>query len=290
MTKSVSRRLMLGLITAGSAGFIPKSPAIAQSAGQGLLARLRKEGIAKVGIVNGMPYSMLNPDGSVDGVAPTIVKLCLERLGIPKIEAIVSTYGALIPGMQAGRWDLIGADMTITKTRCEQVAYFDPFTIDSAAFAYVPGNVPNPPKTLKEVGASSMKIGMLAGTYMQPIVKERGVKQEDISIFPDLAAELESLLQKRIQLAFAGSTSLRDLRASRNNAYNVVYPIPDDVLHGASGAVRPGDTDLLEAFQAEYRKMKKSGEAKTIVNKFGWDFPDFQVDLTAVQACSESHI
>jgi len=279
---------MLGLIAGGTASLTLGSPAIAQ--GQGLLEKLRKQGSAKVGITNDMPYAFLKPDGSVDGVAPTITKLCLERIGIPKFEAIVSTYGELVPGLQAGRWDLIGADMTINKARCEQVLYLDPYTIDSAAFCYIPENVKNPPKTLAEVGKSDLKIGMLRGTYMLPVVKGKGVKEENITIFPDIAGQLDGLVQKRVEIAFAGSTSLKSMRASRNNVYTVVHPIPDDVLHGASGATRLADTDLNEALQIEYRKMKASGEAKKIIESFGWEVLPGHMEMTAKRACEESLI
>ncbi len=285
-----SRRSMLGLMAGGTAGLVVGSPAIAQSAGQGLLEKLRKQGSAKVGITNDMPYAFLKPDGTVDGVAPTITKLCLERIGIPKFEAIVSTYGELVPGLQAGRWDLIGADMTINKARCEQVSYLDPYTIDSAAFCYIPENLKNPPKSLKEVGESGVKLGVLRGTYMLPVLKGKGVKDENITVFPDIAGQIDSLIQKRVEVAFAGSTSLKQMRASRNNVYTVVHPIPDDVLHGASAATRVADTDLLEALQTEYRKMKRSGEAKTIIERFGWEVLPGHTEMTAKQACDESLI
>lgn len=285
-----SRRSMLSLIAGGTASLTLSAPAIAQSSGQGLLDKLRKAGVVKVAITNDMPYAHLNPDGTVDGVAATITKLCIERMGIAKMEPIVATYGELVPGLQAGRWDIIGADMTITKARCEQVSYIDPYTIDSAAFAYVPGAIKDPPKTLKDVGQSTFKIGMLRGTYMLPIVKGKGVKEENIVIFPDIQGELQGLLQKRIDIAFAGSTSLKQMRAQQNNAFTVVHPIPDDVLHGASAAVRKTDTDVLDAFNAEYRKMKKSGEAKAIIEKFGWEVLPGHTEMTGEKACTESLI
>lgn len=284
MTTVWSRRVFVSTLAAGTAGYAVPWASAQQP---GVLERVRKAGVVRIGITNGPPYSALKPDGSVDGVAPTIVRLVMERLGVPKVEAFVAPYGQLIPGLQAGRWDIIGADLSVTKARCEQVAYADPFTIDHAAFAYLPGEVKDPPRSIKETGQKNVQIGMLAGTYMLPFVQAAQTRPNTITIFPDTAALLEGLYTKRVQIAFSGILILRELKA-KNAAFEIIYPMPDDWINAASAAFRPGDTDLIEAFQAEYRKMKKSGEAEKIITSFGFDVREGYMELTADQACKES--
>lgn len=294
MIFDLSRRNFLGLVATGATGLTLTTPAFAQSAalpkGDGLLEKMRKAGVAKVGITNGPPYSALNPDGTLGGVAPTITGKIMQRLGVPKLEGFAAPYGQLIPGLQAGRWDFISAALTITKVRCEQVTYSDPFLVDGAAFAYVPGDLPNPPKSIKEAGAQLDRIGMLTGTAMLPLV-QRAVsdgKQGVITQYPDNSALLEALLTKRIQAAFTGILVLRQQRIQRNNIFNIVHPLPDDFAHGSGPAFRPTDTDLIEAFKIEFRKMKKSGEAQDIIRSFGFTVMNDDDDLTAEQACERS--
>jgi len=279
-----TRRSVLSTMAVGASGFIP-APGFAQ--GAGLLERLRKAGVAKVGITNGPPYSELKPDGTLDGVAPTITGLIMKRLGVPKLEGVVSTYGALIPGLQAGRWDFISAALTITKVRCEQVAYSDPFLIDSSGFAYVPADLPDVPKSIKEIGEKIDRVGMLTSTAMLPLVQAavNSGRKGTISQFPDNSALLEALFTKRVQVIFSGILILKEQRTARNNSFEIVYPLPDDFVHGSGPAFRPGDTDLIEAFQTEFRKMKKSGEAQQIIKSFGFTVQGDGEDLTAEQAC-----
>jgi len=120
------------------------------SAGDGLLARLRKANKVTVAIANQPPYSWLLPDGSLDGLAPTLTKLIMGRLGVSNVTGIVANYGELIPGLQAGRWDFISASLTISKARCAQVAYSDPNVFDGGSFVSIKSDLPDPPKTLKD--------------------------------------------------------------------------------------------------------------------------------------------
>jgi len=131
---SVNRRQILtGVAATVALGVVAKPQPARAAAGQGLLARLQAEKKVRVGIANQPPFSALNPDGSLTGAAPTISKAILERLGIPEMEGFIATYGELIPGMLAGRWDFVSASLTITKPRCAQVLFADPLIYDGAA-------------------------------------------------------------------------------------------------------------------------------------------------------------
>ena len=136
-----------------SAGLLSLSAtrAAAQPEG-GLLERLRKQGVAKVGIANAPPFSQLRPDGTMTGVGPAVAQRVLEKLGVPRLEGAIATYGELIPGMLAGRWDFVAASMTITKERCGQVLYADPITFEGPSIITSPDLAEPRPKTIAEIG------------------------------------------------------------------------------------------------------------------------------------------
>ncbi len=285
-----TRRDMLGLMAAGGAGLgslaLGGGEAAAQ-AGNGLLARVQKEGIIKIGLTNGLPYSIMNPDGTVDGVAPSIVKAVMAKLGVPKVEGVVATYGQLIPGLMAGRWDMVGADMTITAERCAQVAYCDPFTVDYAAYVYLPGAYKDPPKTLKEIGARKTKLAMLAGSYNLKLIQSMYEKPDEfIQIYPDTPAILEAVTAKRVEIGCTGGRNIKLVLQQKPGSYEYLYPAPDDMISPASAAFKPGDTDLRTAFRAEFQKMKASGEWKKIIESFGFEVFPGKENVTAEQACA----
>ena len=275
-----------GVVAAAIAGIaISPRMALAQASPTSL-EQLRKAGVIKIGIVNQPPYSGLNPDGSITGLAPTIVQTIMGRLGVPKVEGIAVPYGQLIPGLQAARWDMIGAVLNITKERCQQVVYADPLTEDAGAFGYVPADVPSAPKGIAEAGQKGLKIGILTGSYLVKKAQGLGVPDAQISQFPDNPTLMDGLAAKRIQLALSTYSALRDIRKQRNGAFDITYPLSDDPPQGGSPAFRPTDTELHDAFQRELRAMKKSGEFTKVCQQFGFEASPRLLETTAERACA----
>ena len=279
-----TRRQFLAAITIG--GFAARAIGAQAQPAATSLEQLRKAGVIKIGIANQPPYSGLNPDGTITGLAPTVVQLIMGRLGVPKVEGIVAPYGQLIPGLQAARWDMIGAVLTITKERCQQVAYADPITDDGGAFGFIPSVLADAPKTIVEAGQKRLKIGILTGSYLAQKLQSANVPISDISQFADNPSLIDGLAAKRVQVALSTYSSLRDLKKARNNLFEIKYPIPDDPPHGGSPAFRPGDTELYQAFQRELKAMKKSGEFAKLAEQFGFDALPELLEMTAEQACS----
>ena len=286
-----TRRHMLGLAAAGSIGTLAFGRDATAQAGGGLLERVRKAGVIKIGMTNGLPYSLLNPDGSVDGVAPVIVQRIMARLGVPKVEGIAVTYGQLIPGLLANRWDMVGADMTITTERCGQVAYCDPFTVDYGAYVHLPNAFPDPPKTLKEIGARKIRLGIITGAYNIKLIQGFYEKPGDyMTMYPDTTALLAALTADRIDLGATGVRAIRAVLQNKPGTYKYLYPLPDDMVSAASAAFRLEDTDLTTAFRTEFQKMKKSGEWEKIITSFDFEVFPGRENVTAEQACSPSFI
>jgi len=293
MTKIISRRpILIATATAFTALFAGRvstpGRALAQSSAGGLLDRLKQAQVVKVAIANEPPYSALNPDGSVTGLAPTVVQTIMKRLGVPQVEGIIAEYGQLIPGLQAGRWDIIGAALNVTKARCEQVLYADPIVADGGTFAYIPADLGSPPNSIADAAKQDIKVGILTGSYLLQKAQQLGVAAANITQFPDNPALMDGLAAKRVQIALSTRSSLLDLRKKRNDAFDIIYPLPDDPPSAAAPAFRKGDTDLYDAFQREARALKTSGEFTKLSRQFGFDFPPDMMSVTAEEACSRA--
>lgn len=274
-------------VLVGALGSIAMRPGfVLAQASQASLEQLRKAGVVRLGIVNQPPYSGLNPDGTITGLAPTMVQVIMGRLGVPKLEGIAVPYGQLIPGLQAGRWDMIGAVLNITKERCQQVTYADPLTEDAGALGFIPAALPAPPKTIGEAGQKGLKVGILTGSYLLKKAQGLGVADGMISQFPDNPALIDGLAAKRIDLALSTYSALRVVRKARGGSFEITYPLADDPPQGGSPAFRPTDTELHENFQRELRAMKKSGEFEKICQQFDFEASPHLLQLTAEQACA----
>jgi polar amino acid transport system substrate-binding protein len=260
----------------------------AQTDGHGLLARLRAAKKVMVGVANFPPYSGLDPDGTLTGVVPTLSKLIMGRLGVPEMTGTTATYGELIPGLQAGRWDFISAALTISKPRCAQVSFADPIIFDGASFVWLKGTLPDPPKLVSDIIAKKLIVGVSTGGAIGRLALSAGVPPENIRQFPDNVAIVDGLVAKRIQVAFQDYSGIKVVFTQRNLPVDVTFPIADAPEHGSSCAFRTTDTDLHDAFQKELRAMKASGEYLTIARQFGFDTPPDLMAITAEKACETS--
>ena len=104
-----SRRRLVGLL-AGLATVATVGAAQAQST----LEQARADGYIRVGFANEAPYGFATPDGKLTGESPEVVKAVLKKIGIDEVDGVLTEFGSLIPGLQAGRFDIIAAGMFIT--------------------------------------------------------------------------------------------------------------------------------------------------------------------------------
>lgn len=272
----INRRLVLAALMA---------PFMAQAAAAQTpvtLDQLKQAGTVRVGLVNQPPYSALNPDGTIGGFVPTLVQQVMEKLGVARIEPSVATYGELIPGLQAGRWQMISAAFRLTKERCGQVLFTDPVTFDGGAIAYVDGAAP---ASISELAAGTEPVGVLQGSYLIKLASDLGIAESRLSQFPSNPALIDGLQAGRVKVAISTNAALRQLLAQRGG-YEIAYPLSEDPPVGSAPAFSTTDKELHAAFQTELRAMRQSGALLTLAKEFGFDAPPENLaGISAEDAC-----
>ena len=81
------------------------------------LERAKAQGFIRVGFANEAPFGYATPDGKLTGEAPEVAKAVLAKMGIPQVDGVLTEFGSLIPGLKAGRFDIIAAGMFINPKR-----------------------------------------------------------------------------------------------------------------------------------------------------------------------------
>lgn len=292
---SLTRRRMLrdagSVALASTALGLARRSAFAQVAadkGQGLLAKLRAAKKVRIGFPNQPPFSALNPDGTVTGAAPTITKTIMERLGIPGIEGFLASYGELIPGMMADRWDFVSAALTITKARCAQVRFGDPIIFDGDNIVAIKGHPGPMPKRLSELAKGGFVVGAPAGGADVKALLAAGVTLDNIRQFTNDPSEIDALLAKRIDFGVMSPSGVHQMIKQRNLDLEITYPVEDDPPRGSACAFRLQDTDLHDAYVTEMRKMRASGELIAILSSFGYESTMEQLSTPVDQLCAVS--
>jgi polar amino acid transport system substrate-binding protein len=279
----ISRRTMMGL-TAGLVTLAGIRPAFAETT----LERARREGFIRVGFANEAPYGYATPDGKLTGESPEVVKAILAKIGIPQVDGVLTEFGSLIPGLQAGRFDIIAAGMFITPKRCKQVQFSDPTYGIGQAFLVAKGN----PKGIKDYGTiagnKDLKLAVMAGAVEAGYAKDSGIPESQLVILPDQSSLVKAVQAGRADAAALTALSIADM-ASKNDGVESTPPFgkvagKSVVGHGGI-AFRKEDKDLYEAFNAELKKFIGSPEHIALVTPFGFG-KDFLPTMTAAELCS----
>ncbi|MBX9758170.1 MAG: transporter substrate-binding domain-containing protein [Beijerinckiaceae bacterium] len=257
-----------------------------QTANTGLLAKLRKQGVARVGIANQPPFSALNPDGTMSGLSPAIARRILERIGVPRMEGAVATYGELVPGMFAGRWDFVAASLTITKERCGQVLFSDPMSFEGPCIVSVSEKNTAKPLTKADLIKMNVTVGVHQGGAQYRELLASGMPPDRIIQFAHEALLFDGLMAGRVQYLWAAHLPTQEIIKRRRAKVDMVFPVADATAPGAGNAFRTQDTDLHAAFQEELRAMKRSGEFLKIAEEHGFEIPADLLHATAEQQCA----
>jgi polar amino acid transport system substrate-binding protein len=235
------------------------------------LDALKEQGFARVAIANEPPFTAVGADGKVSGAAPDVAREIFKRLGVPDIVASISEYGAMIPGLQAKRFDAVTAGLFMKKQRCEAVVYSEPILCDAEALLVKKGN-PKGFKSYADIAKdASATVGAPGGGTEEKLALDAGVPRERVIVVPDGQSGLKMLQDGRIDAYSLPVLSINDLVKKANDpSLEVVAPVQGAPVYCDGAAFRKGDEGLRDAFDVELKKMKESGEFAKIIEPYGF--------------------
>lgn len=259
------------------------------------LEQLRRRGVVPVGIANEEPYGYLDTvSGRITGEAPEVARVIFERLGVPRLDAVTSQFGALIPGLRAGRFDVIAAGMYITPERCRRVAFSRPTYRIGEAFIVRRGN-PLDLHSYADVAADDDAIlGVVNGTIELQYAQATGVPEDRIVILNDNVSALSAVRTGQID-AFAGTQlTVRSLLAkTEGEALEEAEPFAQPVIDGeevwgyGAFAFRERDRGLRRAFDRELGRFLGTEAHLELVRPFGFTEDNLPGDATVEALCRE---
>jgi len=237
----------------------------------GKLEQLKKQGFARIAIANEPPWTEVKADGKVTGAAPEVARAVFAKLGIPDIVASISEYGAMIPGLQARRFDAVAAGLFIKPERCAAVIFSEPDLCDTESFAVKKGNPLNLTSYADIAKHPSAKVGAPGGGTEERLALEAGVPRDRVIVVPDAQSGVKMLKSGRIDVYGLPILSISDLLAKANDPNLEMYaPVKNTPVFCAGAAFRKGDEDLRDAYDKVLAELKSSGEFAKIVEPFGF--------------------
>jgi polar amino acid transport system substrate-binding protein len=262
----------------------------AEPDGGTLLQRLQRKGEVRVGFANESPYGYINSAAEFTGESPELAKAIFRRLGVDRLIPIPSEFGALISGLKVGLFDVIGAGMSVTPTRCREVLFTNPEFNAPAAFLVPKGN-PRRIETFADIAAQpGFRLGVLIGAVESDYAEGSGVPKNEITALADQPSGLDAVLANRID-AFALTTiSLRNALSKRPGATLEITKPFVPVVHGipqySAGAYAflPDQTNIVNEVNRVLAELKASGELLSIIRPFGFSESEI-TNLTSAQIC-----
>lgn len=235
------------------------------------LDQLKELGFARIAIANEPPFTAVAADGKVSGAGPDVAQAVFERLGVPEVVASISEYGAMIPGLQARRFDVVTAGLFMKKDRCEAVAYSEPILCDAEAFLVKKGN-PKGLNTYADIAAhADATIGAPGGGTEERLALDAGVPRDRVVVVPDGQSGLRMLQDGRLDVYSLPVLSISELvRLANDDSLEMIAPISDAPVYCDGAAFRKGDEALRDAFDIELAKLKETGEFAKIIEPYGF--------------------
>jgi polar amino acid transport system substrate-binding protein len=177
----------------------------------------------------------------------------------------------MIPGLQAGRHDVVTAGLFMKPERCAAVAYSEPVLCDAEAFLLKKGN-PKGFKSYADIAKDPTgTIGAPGGGTEEKLALEAGVPRERVIVVPDGQSGLKMLQDGRIDAYSLPVLSINDLASKANDPnLEVVAPVEGAPVYCDGAAFKKGDEALRDAYDVELAKLKESGEFAKIIEPYGF--------------------
>jgi polar amino acid transport system substrate-binding protein len=236
------------------------------------LEQARENGSIRIGFANEAPFGYATPAGDATGEAPEVAKAIFKRMGIGSVEAVLTEWASLIPGLRARRFDVIAAGMFITPERCRQVAFSNPTYRLGQGFLVKTGN-PLGLHSYKDVANNAdVTLAIMAGAMERSYARKAGIPDDRILTLPDQTSMLSAVKFSRADAAALTSLSIR--RMAKKGGSGVEPAAPFETPDGAYGygafAFRKDDVSLRDAVNAELAKFVGSKEHLALVAPFGF--------------------
>ncbi|MFF0743111.1 ectoine/hydroxyectoine ABC transporter substrate-binding protein EhuB [Streptomyces sp. NPDC004111] len=285
--RSIGRRsLLVGGAALGAAGALGVAGCSKVPTGD-TLARLKSQGIVRMGIAGEAPYGFIDDRGNFTGEAVELAKIIFKRLGIGKVQPVATDFSSLIPGLNSQQFDVVSAGMYINKERCSQVIFADPEYQMLDSFIVPKGN-PKKLHSYQDIKRTGAKMATGTGYAEIGYAVAAGIPEKSLVILQDPVAGLNAVESGRVDVFAGTALTGREVvrKSTRAEATAPFAPLVNGKkkIDGGGFAFRSLDAELRDAFNVEIHKMKKSGELFRVLKPFGFTESEMTT-LTAEELC-----
>ena len=216
------------------------------------------------------PFNNLTADGKLVGFDIDIAQALCDEMKV-KCTFVAQDWDGIIPALQAGKFDAIVASMSITPERAQKVDFTHKYYNTPPAIA-APKDTDIKGVTKEDlagktigVATSTTHFNYSTKTYTDSTIKGYPSSQEEQA---DLAAGRVDAINDDITVL---SEWLKTPDGACCKIVGTIKPVPEIHGPGAGIAIRKGETDLVNKFNAAIDAIRANGKYKEINDKY-FDF------------------
>jgi polar amino acid transport system substrate-binding protein len=256
----------------------------ASAGAQSLLERIKAGDTIRIGFSNEIPWAYPGENNEPLGFVNAIAIDVLEKLGTTKIEPIVTEWGSLIPGLQAGRFDIITGGMYILPERCRNVLFTEPLGTFADALL-VPNGNPQDLHSFDDIRDKGLTLVTGAGYNTVKNAKNVGIPDDKIMQVAGPAEILQAVKAGRADAGSGTYFTMKEL-ADKDDSVELADPFTPPVIDGYPGfAFLPNQQDVVDAFNAVLKDYIGSPEMMETVARYGYTEANLPDGTTTAELC-----
>ena len=238
----------------------------------GSLDRVKKQGYVNTAVNQELPYAELKSNGEMVGVLPEVVEAVLAESGIGEFRGVLIDWGAMIPGLQARRYDMVSGGLYINPKRCKAIIFSEPILCDAESFLKLKSNPINI-TSFAELKNHPTALGATApGSYEHLAAKNAGIPRDKLVLWEgNIQNGIQLIRTGRADVLLAPLSSAADALSKANDAdkFEIIAPVTDVAGGCAAIGFHPNDRQLRDAFDAGLKRLQASGKFDEILKKWG---------------------
>lgn len=256
------------------------------------LERAQRTGMIRIGYAPEAPFSYRDATGNVVGEEATVITWVMRRLGVNQLEWVQTEWADLIPGLQAGRFDLIASGMFITCERTKIVTFSQPTFALSPAMLVAKTN-PLQIQSFSDFQRPDRRLAVMRGSREAEIAQILGIDAEQLLFVPDVQTGLAAVIAGRADALVLTDISVDLLVQQAPDQVERAVPFVPPIIEGnlsvgyGAFAMRLDDAHLRTAIDQQMIGFIGSDEHYDLIAPFGFSREQLPNRSTAsiIQGC-----
>ena len=207
------------------------------------------------------PFESLASDGSVEGIEIDILNLICDKLGV-ELEINQMDFDSVLPGVQAGKYDVGVSGISITEKRQKNVLFTDPYCLAAQAIVVTEGS-----SITCKADLEGKKVSVQTGTTAETFCMDNGY---DVSSFAANSDAQTALTSGKVDAWVIDDLTAADMVKVYNEAGGSKLVILDEAMttEPYAFAFSFGSEDLVEEINSILSELLADGTIASIFEKY----------------------